>query len=343
MNRLGVLIAVSDLKLRRFAIEAVESCEALRLLVTASNWTNAIRKLEDDRPDLVVVAARDYDLVEKARLRDFLSTRVPSCAAIDISGSAPEDDGRADTQRDRRLIPRLFIEDLHAEGTRFQFVETLLALRPQQPRTFGGDNAEDERHRRRERIELVAIGASTGGPDALARVLGDLPATFRAPILVTQHIPGDFVESLVERLDRSSPFQVSVAAQGVAIQPGHVYVAPGDHHLTLGPVGHLSLELSDAAPEQSCRPAVDPMFRSCARLGMQALGVVLTGMGQDGLEGARQLHEAGGSIIVQNETSSAVWGMPGAIAKAGLAHEILPLEEIGAALAARVGVFVAAR
>ncbi|MGW4945259.1 protein-glutamate methylesterase/protein-glutamine glutaminase [Actinoplanes sp. NPDC004185] len=188
------------------------------------------------------------------------------------------------------------------------------------------------------RVDILAIGSSTGGPDALTKVLQALPADLPVPIVVTQHMPPVFTRMFAERLDRSTSLRVVEAGDGMELAPGTVYIAPGDKHLVLQRRSTATLtQLSGAPPENSCRPAVDVMFRSVAALfGASAFATVLTGMGYDGRGGAKVLREAGAEILAQDEASSVVWGMPGAVVGAGLADEILPLDRIAAALIQRL-------
>lgn len=187
-------------------------------------------------------------------------------------------------------------------------------------------------------IDAVLIGSSTGGPNALNEIVMALPANLGVPILITQHMPPVFTRLLAERLTARGPIPFAEAEPGMAVEAGRGYVAPGDHHLLLkGGRGAIRLALDQGPPENSCRPAADPMLRSAvAVLGSGVLAVVLTGMGQDGLRGCEKVREAGGQVIVQDEASSVVWGMPGHVARAGLADEVLPLPEIGPAILRRV-------
>ncbi|GIE97893.1 protein-glutamate methylesterase/protein-glutamine glutaminase [Paractinoplanes rishiriensis] len=188
------------------------------------------------------------------------------------------------------------------------------------------------------RIDILAVGSSTGGPDALTKVLTGIPADFPVPIVVTQHMPPVFTKMFAERLDRSTPLRVVEAGDGMELTPGWAYIAPGDHHLVFHRRGTATLtQLSGAPPENSCRPAVDVMFRSVAQLyGASAYATVLTGMGHDGRGGAKVLRDAGAEVLAQDEATSVVWGMPGAVVGAGLADEILPLDRIAAFLVNRI-------
>ena len=183
-------------------------------------------------------------------------------------------------------------------------------------------------------VSAVIIGSSTGGPEALSKVIGALSAAPPVPVLVVQHMPPVFTRQLAARLDRLGPATVVEAADGDALQPGTVYIAPGDHHLELSrSAGQLRVKLTDGPPVNFCRPAVDVLFRSAVReLGGQLLALVLTGMGADGRTGCEDVVGAGGTVVVQDEPTSVVWGMPGAVATAGFAHRVLPLSEVAPTL-----------
>ncbi|MFI5953559.1 chemotaxis-specific protein-glutamate methyltransferase CheB [Cryptosporangium sp. NPDC051539] len=189
------------------------------------------------------------------------------------------------------------------------------------------------------RIDCIAVGCSTGGPDALAKVVQGFPRDLPVPVVVVQHMPPIFTKMFADRLDRGSQVKVVEAVAGTPLAPGTVYIAPGDKHLEVMRQGTSVLtKLHEGPPENSCRPAVDPLFRSVATVyGAHALTVVLTGMGQDGKKGCEVLAKVGSEIVVQDEETSVVWGMPGAVATAGLADAVLPLGMISDTLLARVG------
>ena len=180
-------------------------------------------------------------------------------------------------------------------------------------------------------IDVIAIGSSTGGPQALFKALAALPPELQQPILITQHMPPTFTTILAEHLSGASGRLAREGQDGEPIQKGRIYVAPGDHHMVVETraEGHV-IRLNKDAPENFCQPSVDPMYRSIARAyGGRVLGVVLTGMGQDGLKGGQMLVDAGANLIAQDEATSVVWGMPGAVAAAGICAAVLPLGEIG--------------
>jgi two-component system chemotaxis response regulator CheB len=190
-----------------------------------------------------------------------------------------------------------------------------------------------------EKPAIIAIGVSTGGPNALAAVLPALPGDLPVPVVIVQHMPPMFTRLLAERLNTQSKLKVVEGQAGMALQAGTVYIAPGDFHMELQPSGvSMLLRLVQTPPENSCRPAVDVLFRSVAKAyGARVFAVILTGMGQDGLRGCETIHEAGGRVVVQDEATSIVWGMPGFVARAGLAEKVLPLDTIAAEIARRAG------
>jgi two-component system, chemotaxis family, protein-glutamate methylesterase/glutaminase len=181
---------------------------------------------------------------------------------------------------------------------------------------------------------VVVIGVSTGGPAALDVILPAIPASFPLPILIVQHMPELFTRLLAERLDSRCALRIAEAAAGQVLRPGTAYIAKGDWHLEIASAAHDRhpapiLRLTQEPLENHCRPAVDVLFRTAvAFYGSRVLGVVLTGMGSDGLAGSRLIREHGGTVLAQDQASSAVWGMPGAVAHAGLANRILPLNAI---------------
>lgn len=185
---------------------------------------------------------------------------------------------------------------------------------------------------------VLVIGSSTGGPEALAKVLPQLPASLPVPVLLVQHMPPVFTRQFAQRLDRLSPLRVVEASDGSPLVPGVAHLAPGDHHLVVRAAGRtpaagLQTGLNQGPPENFCRPAVDPLFRSAvSAFDGAVLAVVLTGMGADGRNGAGEVRAAGGTVIVQDQATSVVWGMPGAVAQAGYADEIVPLDRIADAI-----------
>jgi two-component system, chemotaxis family, protein-glutamate methylesterase/glutaminase len=198
------------------------------------------------------------------------------------------------------------------------------------------------------RVEIVVIGVSTGGPSALEQVLPELQQTFPVPILIVQHMPKLFTGALAERLNRLCALDVREASDGVALAPGTIWLAPGDAHMEVSTgtssqasgqmlrTPRTSIKLHQQVALNHCKPSVDYLFSSAARIyGAGTLALVMTGMGSDGLNGARSVHEAGGTVLTQDQATSAVWGMPGRVAQAGLGGEPLPLGVLAAELRVR--------
>ena len=180
------------------------------------------------------------------------------------------------------------------------------------------------------RVDLVVIGVSTGGPNALSELIPMLPEMLPVPVLIVQHMPPVFTRTLAKRLDSLASLKVHEAVDGDPLEPGRVLVAPGDYHMIVEFVdGEMRIGLNQEPRENSCRPAVDPLFRSAAKhFGEHAMAIVLTGMGQDGLLGCRAIKERSGRIIVQDSATCVVSGMPVAIEQDGLADAVLPLRKI---------------
>jgi two-component system, chemotaxis family, protein-glutamate methylesterase/glutaminase len=182
------------------------------------------------------------------------------------------------------------------------------------------------------RIEILAIGTSTGGPNALAELLPAIPSDFPVPIVIVQHMPPLFTRMLAERLNKKTAIRVHEGSPGMKLEPGHAWIAPGDHHMIVERHGTaVQLATNQGPPENSCRPAVDVLFRSvAAAFGANTLAVVLTGMGSDGVLGSKVVRGRGGRVYVQDEASSVVWGMPGQMAAAGFSDNIFPLNAMAA-------------
>lgn len=178
-----------------------------------------------------------------------------------------------------------------------------------------------------KRYEIVVIGSSTGGPQALSKLIGQLPANFPVPVVVVQHMPPVFTRHLATRLNKYSSLDVKEASGGEPLKAGQVLLAPGDFHLELTQEsGQVTTVLQQTPHENSCRPAVDVLFRSAAKVyGDGCLAVILTGMGTDGLRGSKAIVQNGGNLLAQDESTSVVWGMPRAVLEAGLASRTLPV------------------
>lgn len=178
--------------------------------------------------------------------------------------------------------------------------------------------------------EAIGIGVSTGGPQVLSAIVAALPKQLPGPIFIVQHMPAAFTGLLAERLAAEQGHRVYEAKNNTQVQPGDIVIAPGDYHMTVSRKGSVvTTHLNQNAPENSCRPSVDPLFRSLAEsYGNKCLGVILTGMGKDGTQGVAALREQGAKILVQDKNTSVVWGMPGNVVQAGLADAVVPRDQI---------------
>jgi two-component system, chemotaxis family, protein-glutamate methylesterase/glutaminase len=189
-----------------------------------------------------------------------------------------------------------------------------------------------------EQVNVVAIGVSTGGPNALAILLRELPVDLPVPILIVQHMPPMFTKLLAERLSSQCQIRVDEAIPGVVLEPEHAWIAPGDFHMVVQRDKNVVRLATHKTPsENSCRPSVDVLLRSVAQVyGAGAMAVILTGMGQDGLHGCQHIREAGGQVLAQDKASSVVWGMPGFVVNAGLADGVVPLEQMADEIIRRI-------
>lgn len=186
--------------------------------------------------------------------------------------------------------------------------------------------------------EIIAIGSSTGGPQALFNVLKKV-GTVNLPIVITQHMPATFTKILANHITQHTSMPATEGENDMLVENGKIYVAPGGKHMIFKKQGgRLTIQINDGEPENFCKPAVDVMLRSLTEIYKdKILCVILTGMGHDGLKSARVLHDIGGRIIAQDEATSVVWGMPGAVANEGICNKILPLDDIGACIKTIVG------
>jgi two-component system, chemotaxis family, protein-glutamate methylesterase/glutaminase len=348
MAKVRVLIVDDSVVIRRLLTDILSAETDIEVVGSAANASLALQRLATTNPDVVTLDVEmpdmsGLDLLAEIRRRQpklpviMFSSQTQRAAAVTLEALArgatdyvpkPNGTGGLDASRDqvrRELLPK--IRALGVSVARAQ------SLREQAPAARVKPLPSVARG-----VEVLAIGSSTGGPNALAELFRLLPATLPVPVLVVQHMPPLFTRMLAERLTATCPIPFREACAGDVLEPGKAYVAPGDHHMRVTKSGgRVLITLDQSAPENSCRPAVDPLFRSVAEVfGDRCLAVVLTGMGQDGLVGCEVLAAKGAQIIVQDEESSVVWGMPGFVARAGLAQSVLPLAELPAEILRRV-------
>jgi two-component system chemotaxis response regulator CheB len=351
-----ILVVDDAVVVRRIVTDALAAEPDLEVVGTAPNGRIALSKIPQLNPDLVTL---DVEMPEMDGLETLaaIRQRYPTLPVIMFStltergasvtmeallrgandyvtkpanvGSVPQAMARIREE----LVPKI-----HAlcPGARRVVPPAPRPSSPASPAVAG--RAPVARRRTDAPVEALVIGVSTGGPNALAALLPKLPGDLPVPVLVVQHMPPMFTRLLAERLDAQSPLHVSEAVDGDLVVPGRVLVAPGDQHLEVRRRGtNVVAALTTAPPENSCRPAADVLFRTAAAVyGAGTLGLVLTGMGHDGQRGAEHIVERGGHVLAQDQASSVVWGMPGAVVGAGLADAVHPLAELPREVVTRI-------
>jgi len=365
-----VLVVDDSRFFRRRVSEMLASDPQIKVIGSAENGEQAVRMASRLRPDVItmdvempvmdgIAATRKIMAVRPTAILMFSSlTTEGAQATLDALEAGAVDylpKRFEDITRDREEARKMLCERIHAVGRR-QLLRPQLHARAPLPASISADArpqpasavaspvaspqaaapaAAPAASLPRGRIKLVVIGTSTGGPVALLEVLKKLPADFPAPLLLVQHMPGSFTSAFAQRLDRACAIRVREAADGDRLEPGLALLAPGGKQMTLeGRAGQLRVRISAAEPTQNYKPSVDVTFDSVARqMPGQALAVVLTGMGADGREGARQMKNGGARVWAQDEATSVVYGMPAAVVEAGIAEQVLPLPQIGDALA----------
>lgn len=349
-----VLIVDDAVVVRKTLSDALARDPALEVAGTASNGRFALAKFPALKPDIVLldIEMPEMDGLETVRQLRKIDARIPivmfstltehgASATLEALALGATDYITKPSNRDmaetldtvsRELIPRIHAL-CHLPGAQATIAPT---LPPPSARLW--------RPPLMTPVHVVAIGVSTGGPDALARLLPSLPANLPVPVVIAQHMPPIFTALLASRLAAKSAIPVSECVSGEELRPGCAVLAPGDFHMVVSQEDVTRLRVHQAARENFCRPSVDVLFRSVAKVyGGRVLAVILTGMGQDGLKGCETLRAAGARIYVQDEASSVVWGMPGFVARGGLADKILPLDQIGAEIVRATTLQAAAR
>ena len=346
MARTRVLIADDSVVIRRLLSDCLGQDPEIEVAGTASNGSIALARIEQLNPDLVTL---DVEMPVLNGLETLAALRKTHARLPVIMFSTLTERGAATTLDALALGANDYVTKPCNTGSvaaslqliREELIPKIKALCRQGTKPSRGIKpvAPGTSNATLSPIAIVVIGVSTGGPNALSAVLPGLTRAFPVPILVVQHMPPLFTRLLAERLSAVSGRTVREGYTGAVLRAPEVWVAPGSYHLEVRREhGAVKLLTHQGAPENSCRPAVDVLFRSAAStFGSSALGVILTGMGQDGLRGCQCIREAGGRILVQDEATSVVWGMPGAVAHAGLADKILPLNELAAEINRLVG------
>jgi two-component system chemotaxis response regulator CheB len=342
------LLIVDDSVVIRRALTASLSREAeVEVAESASNGRVALMKIPLLRPDVV---ALDVEMPEMDGLETLSAIRKMHPRVQVIMLNVPTPEGTAATvdaltrgASDYVMKPEGSVpapEALQLLSDQLLSKIALCSSGPtggREPRVIA-PNASTTPRRPVQRIDVLAIGVSTGGPQALMDLVPAFPADFPVPILIVQHMPPMFTGLLAERLTQHARIRVEEARSDQVLTPGRAWIAPGDFHLAVRREGQVVRIITHRdPPENSCRPSADVLFRSVAEVfGAHVLAVVMTGMGQDGFRGCEHVHSAGGQVIVQDEGSSVVWGMAGSVARAGMADRILPLSHLAFEIIERV-------
>jgi two-component system, chemotaxis family, protein-glutamate methylesterase/glutaminase len=342
MQPVRVLVVDGSAVIRKLLSNLLASDPEIVVAGTAGSGSQALARIPEVEPDLVAldIEMPGMDgletLVEIRKLYPRLpvimlsaTTELGATATLDALACGASDyvhkpscDETAEYSQERVR------EDL------LRKIKSLCAVRHRHPQP----GLIPSRVPSRARIDVIAIGASTGGPNALTTLVAQLPADLPVPVVIVQHMPPLFTRLLAERLNGLTSLKVQEGREGQRLERGQVWLAPGDHHMTVSRRSNeLRLGINHSPQENSCRPSVDVLFRSVAQAcGANVLGVVLTGMGTDGTLGSAVIREAGAEIIVQDEASSVVWGMPGSVVAAGLADHIYALDCIAPEIVRRV-------
>jgi len=354
VSRIRVLIVDDAVVIRRLVGDVLAADPDIEVVGTAANGRIGLQKITQCNPDVVTMDVEMPDMDGISTLREirktWLKLPVIMFSTLTERGAAATLDALQAGASDYVTKPaNVGSVTAGLEAVRRDLVPKIKALagRPVAPVASAGAVtlsrppaslfAPPAPAGSAGPVNVVAIGVSTGGPNALAALLPALPASLPVPIVIVQHMPPMFTRLLAERLATQCAIKIAEGRPGVLLEPGHAYIAPGDFHMTLQKRGTaMELAVNQEPPENSCRPAVDVLFRSVvAQYGSGTLGVILTGMGQDGLRGCELIREAGGQIVIQDEATSVVWGMPGFVARAGLADRVLPLNMIAGELVRR--------
>jgi two-component system chemotaxis response regulator CheB len=346
MAKIRVLVVDDSSVIRRLLADILSSDEEVEVVGTAPNGAIALQKIEQLNPDVITLDVEMPDMTGLEFLEALrkTSSKLPVIMFSSLTQKAAITtlEALARGATDYVTKPTGVSREAASELVRSQLLPKVKVLGGRRP------SAAMELLRAKpravsapvwnERPEVLAIGVSTGGPNALSTLFQQIPANLGVPVVIVQHMPPLFTQLLAERLTNTCPLTFAEAKDGDLLEAGKVWIAPGDFHMRLVRDGtQVRVALDQGTPENSCRPAVDVLFRSVASVyRSRSLAVIMTGMGQDGLHGCEAIDAAGGQIIVQDEASSVVWGMPGFVAKAGLARAVLPLDQLSTEILRRV-------
>jgi len=346
---------------RKFVTSVLEEIPGVKVVGTAANGRIGLEKIEALKPDLITLDQEMPELDGLGLLRD-LSIRNLRVATIMISALTEAGARTTNTalqlgafdfalkptgksvDESRRQLKADLTPKIQAFVSSHQHrklpAEKVRAKRPTAAPADRGSIAQRLKNLRSggQNLEIICIGVSTGGPAALNQLLPKLPADFPCPVVLVQHMPPKFTKSLADNLNRVCQLEVQEAANGMVVNRGGIYIAPGGSQMKVAKLADKTLiQITNDPPEQSCKPSVDYLFRSVAQhFGDRSLGVILTGMGEDGTLGCKLLRQKQAKILIQDEASCVVYGMPRSVFMAGLSDEVAPLENIAGCLISAV-------
>jgi two-component system chemotaxis response regulator CheB len=338
-----VLVVDDSVVVRRVVARALDAEPGFELAGVAANGSAALEKVAQLHPDAIVLDL-DMPVMDGFQTIAALRGTHPNLPIIVFShlttaGATATLDALAAGATGFALKPSAAGIDLAQEAVRQDLLPLIAAVVPARVTCDAPPLVAASRPQPttlpRAPLQAIVVAVSTGGPNALAELVPHIPANSAVPILIVQHMPPLFTQTLAQRLDKIACVDVVEASDTEPVVPGRIYIAPGGHHISVRRVGaRACIELRDDPPENSCRPAADVLFRSAAQTyGDGVAAVVLTGMGSDGRRGCEAVHAAGGTVLTQDAASCVVSTMPTTVADAGLADAVLPLSEVGPTLA----------
>lgn len=342
-----VLVVDDSVVIRKLLTNLLESDPDITVVGTAPNGKIALAKIKQLNPDLVTL---DMEMPEMDGLETLTEIKkinrslpVIMCSSLTVRGGEVTLEALARGADDYVAKPTEMSNLEEATNKLGQDIlpkikALLKSKKPNKPVNTIISPPKIRPSAIHNKVDILAIGASTGGPNALTDLLHLLPENFPVPIVIVQHMPPLFTRLLAERLTAKSKLIVKEGEDGEELKPGHAWVAPGNFHMEIVKNGIKKIiRLNQNLPENSCRPAVDVLFRSVSQaFGPNVLSVMLTGMGHDGLSGSKDIISNGGVLLAQDEASSVVWGMPGAVVEAGLASVVKPIDQLATEIVNRV-------